>query len=76
MSKNDSDSLMDKGGTASRLWRTLSNAWAEVYVTGAIIVEVIYLTPVLLVFGVRMALSLRNLILFGDKSNEQKDSNS
>jgi hypothetical protein len=76
MSKNDSDSLMDNDGIASKLWKALSNALAEVYVTGAIIVAVIYLTPVLLVFGVRMALSLRNLTLFGDKSNEQKDSNS
>ena len=76
MSKNDSDSLMDNDGIASKLWKALSNALAEVYDTGAIIVTVIYLTPVLLVFGVRMGLSLRKSILFGGKRGEQKNSNS
>ena len=76
MSKNDLDSPTDKGGIASRLWKVLSNAWEEGFATVVIVVVVISLTPALLVFGVSMARSLRNLILFGDKSNEQKNSNS
>lgn len=75
MFKNALAYLTDKGGTPSRLWKVLSNAWDEGLDTLMIVALVIFLTPALLVFGFHMVRNLRNLILFGDKLDEQKDSN-